>query len=145
MTGFIRGLFGAKANDKAERAVPEKKVAPKKESKAYFLEVTDARTMGNTEYMSTAKTVRRTFPKTAGQPEELELIQQISAMNRIVGGEAASSVGPAFSAVEVPSPEIAQEVKKLVENEVVTPVTERRKADSSMDMFRNMVREMKKK
>lgn len=141
MTGFIRGLFGSKPTDSVEeKAVPEKK-APAPKPEAFYLDMADARTMGNTEYMKTSKTVRRTFPKTLDQPEELELIQQVSAMDRIVEGETQSTmVSPFGSVVPEAAPEAAPEAPKAV-----APAEERRSADSSMDMFRSMARDIKKK
>jgi hypothetical protein len=146
MTGFISGLFGSNGKKKDEQAqAAPKQAATEKESNAFFLDMTDARTLGNTEYMKASKTVRRTFPKTAGQPEEMELIQQVSAMDRIVEGKVESTmvspIAPMTAQTEAPksAPQPA-----AAEKTVEPPTTERRKADSSMDMFRSMARDIKK-
>lgn len=137
MTGFIRGLFGSsKAQSSEVEAAPVKKVDRQpKESKEFFLDMNEARTYGNLEYMQTAKKVKRTFPKTASQPEELELVQEVSAMNQRIVAEGAEAA--AMSTTETPA---AQSSAVVSSNEAA----ERRKTDTSMDMFRSMAKQIRK-
>lgn len=137
MTGFIRGLFGSsKAQSSEVEAAPAKKVDRQpKESKEFFLDMNEARTYGNSEYMQTAKKVKRTFPKTASQPEELELVQEVSAMNQRIVAEGAEAA--AMPTTETP---VAQSPTVVSSNEAA----ERRKTDTSMDMFRSMAKQIRK-
>jgi hypothetical protein len=146
MTGFLSGFFGSNGKNKDEQAqAAPKKAAAQKESDAFFLDMTDARTLGDTEYMKASKTVRRTFPKTAGQPEEMELIQQVSAMDRIVEGKVESTmVSPIAPMTDSDAKPAPQPTAPAAEKATEPPTTERRKADSSMDMFRSMARDIKK-
>jgi hypothetical protein len=127
MTGFIRGLFGGKK----EKQQPAPK-APKNE-RAFYLSDDDAQTFGDIDYMRTSKTVKRTFAKKKGMSEEMESVRQISAMQKMnldESGKPRSTSNQTSSG----SPEVASEKPKL----------ERRQADSNLDMFRNMARDIKK-
>jgi len=141
MTGFIRGLFSkSKSSDEGTNSASveppkqEKKEKPArapKENSAFFLDSTEAQTYGNLEYMKASKKIRRTFPKTLDSPEEKEYIQELSAMGRVVPGEAK---------VEIVAPK--------PESESTTPIVDeaaqRRKAASDMDMFRKMAKDIRK-
>lgn len=129
MAGLF-GLFRKKNNN-----VSETTDTKGSNSKAYFLDPDDAKTLGDIEYMRSAKTVKRTFPGTATNGGEFEQVKQISAMDMqsVSGmnnvGNAASSNGTLSDATKARNEE--------VEN--------RRRTDSSMDMFRNMARDIKKR
>lgn len=127
MTGFIRGLFGGKK----EKQQPAPK-APKNE-RAFYLSDDDAQTFGDIDYMRTSKTVKRTFAKKKGMSEEMESVRQISAMQKMDLDE---SGRPKSTSTQTSSgsPEAASEKPKV----------ERRQADSNLDMFRNMARDIKK-
>ncbi|MER3432346.1 MAG: hypothetical protein C4288_02690 [Leptolyngbya sp. ERB_1_1] len=153
MTGFIRGLFSkSKSNEaskpapverpkkekverpkqeKVERLKKEKVARPPRESNAYFLESTEAQTYGNLEYMKASKKIRRTFPKTAGSPEAIEYIQELSAMGRVVPGQANVDI-------------IAPKVESQSTQSASDATTQRRKAGSDMDMFRKMAKDIRK-
>ncbi|HIK53688.1 MAG TPA: hypothetical protein IGS37_00665 [Synechococcales cyanobacterium M55_K2018_004] len=129
MAGLF-GLFRKKNNN-----VSETTDTKGSNSKAYFLDPDDAKTLGDIEYMRSAKTVKRTFPRTATNGGEFEQVKRISAMDMqsVSGmnnvGNAASSNGTLSDATKARNEE--------VEN--------RRRTDSSMDMFRNMARDIKKR
>ncbi|BAU12212.1 hypothetical protein LEP3755_27410 [Leptolyngbya sp. NIES-3755] len=146
MTGFIRGLFSkSKSTDEAtkpasveppkqekvERPKKEKAARPPKENSAFFLDATDAQTYGNLEYMKASKKTRRTFPKTVDNPEAREYIQELSAMGRVVPGQAK---------VEIVAPKSESESTTPIEN----AAAQRRKASSDMDMFRKMAKDIRK-
>ena len=135
MTGFIRGLFGGSNAQSGEAAPAPKKVDRQpKESKDFFLDMNEARTFGNLEYMQTAKKVKRTFPKTAGQPEEMEYVQEVSAMGRMIEGQKSVPVVSSTPIVET----------KETTSSTTNGSVDRRKADSSMDMFRKMAKDIRK-
>lgn len=151
MTGFIRGLFSKlKSNEtekpapverpkqekaesskkeKVERLKKEKVARPPRESNAYFLDSPEAQTYGNLEYMQTSRKTRRTFPKTAGSAESIEYIQELSAMGRVIPGQAAA-------------PKI--DIQPAQSDSTSDATTPRRKAGSDMDMFRKMAKDIRK-
>ncbi len=136
MTGFIRGLFGGNNN-------------PDQPKEAFFLSEDDAKTFGDIDYMRTSKTVKRTFAKKKGQTEELESVKSISAMGAKTMKEgdlpqpkkAASAASftststPTFSAPTQPA-----ETPKPASAPQPQDTTAKRTPDDSMDMFRNMAR-----
>lgn len=132
MTGFIRGIFGSK--DKGNN---EPSQAPTSES-AYFLDPDEAKTFGNIDYMRTPKTVKKTFPKGKVSGEYTKAVSATEEMD--------------FSGTTTPQP--VQKPRAAEPTPTAPPVqpkfTEekaeaRRKSDNSMDMFRNMARDIKKK
>jgi len=78
MTGFVKRLFGSKPKDVSVTS-PEKK--SQSSSSSYFLDEDSAKSLGDVDYMRTAKTVKHTFPKTAGSPKETEQIKLVSSMS----------------------------------------------------------------
>lgn len=127
MTGFIKQLFRSKPRTQ-EVIEPSKPVAPPSTNReaggAYFLDADDAKTFGNVEYMRSSRQIRHTFPKQA--------VGKDNASVKIVSATEAKR---------------ASELNSAAQTEQVVPTgsqSERRKADSSMDMFRNMARDIKK-
>lgn len=155
MVGFIKGIFSKKPAKETAQAAPESapkpapkpvEAAPKEKvvrqkpvrenaarAEAYFLDADQAQSLGNLEYMRMAKSVKRTFAKTVGNPDIKPLIQSVSATQRSVGASAAP-VNPNAGS-------FTPDTKVPTKDEAI----ERRRADSSMDMFRNMARDIKKK
>jgi len=138
MTGFIRGLFGRKDKQSASTQPQQKG--------AFFLSEDEAKTFGDIDYMRSNKVVRRTFAKKKGQAEEMESVRQISAMdmqsldekglpNQTSNGTSASTNGSSSTSSFQPS-------ASSNESEF-----QRRsaKTDTSMDMFRNMAKDIKKR
>ncbi len=120
MAGLF-GFFGGKSKD-AEAVNTDSS-----NGKSYYLNMDEAQSLGNVDYMRTAKKIRRTFPKTVNNPE-MELEKEVSAMNMSDGSSAGQSSTEGFSGAAATDPQI----------------TERRKSDSSLDMFRSMAKEMRK-
>ena len=142
MTGFLRGLFKGKDNSdsepKAEAPKPakQKPIPVQKNSSAFFLDANEAQTYGDLDYMRASKKVKRTFPKTVDQPEEMEFVQEVSATKRIV--ENGKQVTVPNSVVMLQNDQ--QPVLEVKKDEG----SDRRKSDSSMDIFRNMARDIRK-
>lgn len=147
MVAFIKGIFNPKKKSEevvvpqsdlapavVEKKVPEKKVREQavQQALAYFLDADEAQTYGNLEYMRTAKSVRRTFPKTASQPEELEITVQVSSTKSVIGKNGKLDLTDAIVLSQPPASQ-------------VDGAAERRRTDTSMDMFRSMARDIKKK
>lgn len=145
MTGFIGRLFGSKDNAdrneaKAEAPAPAKKERPAATptaKDAFFLDRDSASSMGDVEYMRAVKKVKRTYAKTVENPEHMEQVKEISAMNgKISGGSNASSNGSTSSS----EPQSTQQSSAPKIDEA----QQRRRTDTSMDMFRNMAKDIRK-
>ena len=120
MTGFIRGLFGNNNNQQGG---------------AFYLSEDEAKTMGDIDYMRSSKTIRHTFAKKKGETGEKASMKSVSAMdsNRL-NADGLRVTPPANTFGQNASTKPATEAKKV----------ERRSADSSMDMFRSMAKEIRK-
>ncbi len=123
MTGFIRGLFGGGKKPRTPK--------PTKDEKAFFLDENEAQTFGDIDYMRTSKMVKRTFARKKGQTEAVAIVRQVSAMDKADGRK---NDTPAQS--QQSQPGVAQSTESEQAN--------RRTADSNMEMFRNMARNIKK-
>ncbi len=125
MAGLF-GLFGNKTKYVDEPTAE----APQPKKGAFFLESDDAKSLGNAEFMRKPITIRRTFPKRPGGKGG-EIIQEISSMEKTRAGS--NGVVPQKSTAPKPQSSPA-----------ATANTERRRSDNSMDMFRQMARDIKK-
>ncbi len=162
MAGFF-GLFGSKTKYVDEPETNEGSTAP---SEDFFLSPDEAKSLGDLDYMRKPNTIRRTFPKTLSN-KTTERIKQVSSLQetKVSGNQVIQQAQKSISqpkttqftqpgAVNTPKPEVAQPTQPGAVNtpkpEVAQPTqsaaasTERRSADSSMDMFRNMAREIRK-
>ncbi|NJO78991.1 MAG: hypothetical protein HC827_11020 [Cyanobacteria bacterium RM1_2_2] len=137
MTGFIKKLFRSKSSAEQDSIEPTPKPAkppaPPRNSAAYFLDADDAKTFGNIDYMRSSKSVRRTFSKKK-IGEDNESIRVISSL-QVAKGQ--NSLSPVIN--PLPSQDSTNQT-----NGSGNKTSERRSADSSMDMFRNMAREIRK-
>lgn len=92
-----------------------------------FLDSSDARTLGDINYMTTPKRIKRTFAKTKSNPEGKSEVQFISALQKTVALD--KSVSISASKPQIPS--------------VSIPVnSNRRTRDRSLEPFRNMARQI---
>ncbi|MDJ0599469.1 MAG: hypothetical protein QNJ37_11580 [Crocosphaera sp.] len=120
----MAGFFGLFSGRKA-KFVDEPDTTPTQPQKkeAFFLDNDSAKTLGDTEFMRKPITIRRTFAKGG------ESVQEISSLEK----------------KKVGSNNIVSDNKETGSSQQTTSAkTERRKADNSMDMFRDMARSMKK-
>jgi hypothetical protein len=125
MTGFIRGLFNKKQADDIETPAPV--VTESEDANSFFLDADSAKTFGDIDYMRTPKSVRKTFPKKGDSKEGAEMEEVISSVEK---------VSESVSFVKKVEPQVSPSPK----------ASDRRpKTDSSMDMFRNMAKDIKKK
>lgn len=125
--GGLGGLFGSRKNnaDFAPAPEPARYVEPEEGANSYFLDADSAKTFGDIDYMRTSKAVRKTFPKVLGAKEGAELFESTSSVDN------ADSMAPAAKS-ETP------EIKPSQES------SDRRRRDTSMDMFRNMAKDIKR-
>ncbi len=115
------GLFGKK--DKKEESEN-----PEKTESSFFLDQDSAKTMGDIDYMRTPKAVRRTFPT--------------------VNGVKGADITSAFTSTE----KVEASKMETKNNQPSEPIAEstfepkkNTRVDSSMDMFLNMAKDIKKK
>ncbi|MFM7449552.1 MAG: hypothetical protein ACKO24_13265 [Leptolyngbyaceae cyanobacterium] len=140
MIKLVKSLFGSRQGDEGTVREQESKPAPvmgasvqrsqtQAASGAFFLEPDAAKTLGDLNYMRTKKTIRRTFPKTASAPNVKAITTTISSDVKETGARADQA---AASVVQASASANVQEA------------TTRRQADSGMDMFRSMAKQMRK-
>ena len=119
----IGGLFRSKSQPQASQPREVQSESPQQNG-AYFLTADDAITFGNVEYMRSSTSTRRTFPK-AKLGKDNAYVQSVSSLKK----------------ADLKAQAIAEERLSTLSEQ---PKTERRRADSSLDQFRNMARDMKK-
>lgn len=127
MAGLF-GLFGKKAKyiEEIDPNAPSEQPVKKE---AFFLETDDAKSLGNAEYMRTPVKIKRSFAKIMGS-KGAEIVKEVSAMESKkiqANGQPASTPKPTSSEV-APTPEN----------------NDRRSGDNSLDMFRQMAKDLKK-
>ena len=128
MTGFFKGLFGSKSKSEDTTV----RSSQSDSSGSYYLDSDSAKSLGNLDYMRSVKTIRRTFPKVEGdKKEEVEKIKKVSSMSQSEGNGIAS-----------PSDSTNSPTPTNSNNPQIT--TERRKNDTSMDIFRTMAKDIKR-
>ncbi len=135
MVGFIKNLFGSKNNNGEQ--------LPRQKQKAFFLDPDEAKTYGDIEYMRKPNTVRRSFPKSLGNPEGGEQIEEVSALEKKSLSKPKKSNQQTNNQAAASSQSMAQE-GQVYSAQDDPQIEERRKSDSSLDMFRNMARDIKK-
>ncbi|NER00617.1 MAG: hypothetical protein F6K30_28640 [Cyanothece sp. SIO2G6] len=116
---------------------------------AFFLEPDDAKTFGDIDYMRKSKTIERTFPRGKAQ------VSQISSSTYKKVSETAipNSSSTTSSSASQPS-YMSQSQKSSFQPSSFTPPTPsfnqsqpavKRSDDSSIDMFRKMAKDIKKR
>ena len=139
MAGFF-GLFGGN-KDKT----PQSK-------EAFFLSEDDAKTFGNIDFMRKEVVVRRTFAKKKGQAEEMESVKSISSSTSKAVGEAVKPPTASFGVSSFSAPAPAPKPAAAPTSEEAAPEAApapsapvaRRVPDTSMDMFRDMAKKMRR-
>lgn len=143
MAGFIRNLFskfGKKAPAESQAIAqppPQPKPSPARRQSAqssegtnsgpdFFLEFDTARTLGDFDYMKTAKTVKHTFPKGPAQVQSIssEVARKLSNLGKT--GITTPAPFSSNSARPVPPP-------------IAAPT---RRRDPGMDVFRSMAKQL---
>ena len=79
---FDRLLKSGSKND-GEQGLPKDRA--KEKAEAFFLDSDASSSYGNVDYMREAKTIRRTFPGTADNPGNKELVTKVDAMDVTIG------------------------------------------------------------
>jgi hypothetical protein len=115
------GLFGKKKKSGNEDS-------ENKES-SYFLDQDSAKTFGDIDYMRTPKAVRKTFPTVNGV-KGADMFVAFTATEKVENAETQAKMDQAAEAA----------VQSTVEPKQINV-----RVDSSMDMFLNMAKDIKKK
>ncbi|MEL6929388.1 MAG: hypothetical protein AAFO95_12230 [Cyanobacteria bacterium J06600_6] len=143
--------------------------------KDFFLSPDDAMTMGDIEYMRTSKRTRRTFPKTLSNKEGFAIENEVSSVRdnnnkapkvnkneqnaaantflnttpstmsqpSMTGGSAVPQAQPVQASESAPAAPAAPAPQTF---DAPKPSAEKRRpADDSMDMFRNMAKNIKRR
>lgn len=113
------GLFGKK--DKSGNS--------NESESSYFLDEDSAKTFGNIDYMRTPKAVKKTFPTVNGV-KGAEVVEIISATEKFEGSE-----------LEVSNSKASESAPKST----FEPKPTNTRVDSSMDIFLNMAKNIKKR
>ena len=134
--------------------------------KDFFLSPDDAQTLGDINYMRKVKRVRRTFPKTLKNQDGFESVTEVSSVedrsnlyqdNRNTNASGSSNTfstptysfqpqpAPAPAPAPAPQPESNVSASSAKPVNVEPPKAPERRPDNSMDMFRNMARNIRKK
>ncbi|NJK49766.1 hypothetical protein HC931_17935 [Candidatus Gracilibacteria bacterium] len=124
MAGFF-GLFGNKSKY-LDEVTEQDRNQPNQKGEAYFLDADEAKSFGNIEFMRKPNKIRRTFPKIGESIKEISSIKKNSSNGNGIAPTTTSSNGTKPATPANPSQ------------------NERRSSDDSMDMFRQMARDIKK-
>lgn len=103
-------------------------------NKDFFLSSDDAQTLGDINYMKRSVRVRHTFPKTLKNPNGFAVEKEVS-----------SSDGRSLDSFSSPTIEPTQNTNSNFTSEPIKNTPKKRPQGSSMDMFRNMARNIGKK
>jgi len=147
MTGFIRGLFGGGNKNKQ---------SSQSNKQAFYLEPDEAKTLGDIDYMRQAKLIKRTYAKKQGETEEKAIVTQVSALNvsqveesktssSSAGGFGQTSGGlgqsSSFGQTSGGFGQAGGFGNPSLGRDTVLP----RRNDTSMDMFRKMAKDVRKR
>jgi hypothetical protein len=140
MAGLF-GLFGGNKNPDG---------TPKQKKESYFLDSDSAKTFGDIDYMRTSKTVKHKFPKTFSNKGEFEQSASISAMDMAKDSETPITPSLENGSTAQWQPAAMNGMSNNGSNRTnfssaSSSKEEARKADSNMDIFRNMARDMRKR
>lgn len=115
-------------------------------NKDFFLSPDDAQTLGNINYMRKSVRVRHTFPKTLKNPNGFAIEKEVSSSDdRTVdnfNNNFSTASNTSFSTPSIPT---VQNTSNSAIDKPVNPTPKKRPQGTSMDMFRNMARNIGKK
>lgn len=137
MVGFIKNLFGSKSEDNDSGEQPKRK-----RQKAFYLDPDEAKTYGDIDYMRQPNQTRKSFPKTLNNPEGGEIVEEVSALDKKSLSKPNQNQKNASQQSQFTDPVIDE--SELYSAKDDPTVQKRRESDSSLDMFRNMARDIKK-
>lgn len=155
MVGFIKGIFGAKQAADTEPAQPLEAAPklPKPKPQAFYLDSSDAKTLGDIDYMQAAREIKRSFPKTLNGevPRTTSIVSSI-ARSLAQKEQALQSQRPQATVTSLQQATFAPQTPtvsgwttpKADSVPKVKDPKERRRNDTNLDMFRTMARDIQK-
>ena len=119
-------------------------------NKDFFLSPDDAQTLGDINYMRKSVRVRHTFPKTLKNPNGFAVEKEVSSSeDRVVDGfntgASETTFSSTFSSPTVQTTPTVDSSSDSSNSESVVATPKKRPQGTSMDMFRNMARNIGKK
>jgi hypothetical protein len=100
-------------------------------AESFFLDPDEAKSMGDIDYMRTARKVRKTFPGTKAWGNAFEQEVEVSATKMVNGNNSNGQNS------------VSSELFQAAEEQKDTGAV-RRKAAADLDMFRNMAKDIRK-
>ena len=137
MVGFIKNIFGSKNDNNGEQQ-------PRQKQQAFYLDPDEAKTYGDIDYMRQPTKTRKSFPKSVGNPEGGEIIEEVSALEKKSLSKKQSKKKSNQSSSTSVTPSESTQEGKIYSAKDDPEIQKRRQSDSSMDMFRNMAKDIKK-
>jgi len=134
MLRFLRRLFRFNSNNNQQQ------------EKSFFLDPDEAKTYGDIDFMRTSIRMKKSFPKTLSNPQGQELVEEVSALEK----KEISEVNPAGegnntnSGAQISSQQTTPRPSNF-STQQNPQFRGSRQSDSSMDRFRDMARDIKKK
>lgn len=114
----------------------------------FFLSPDEAQTLGNINYMRKRVKVKRSFPKTQKNQSSFEIEKEIASLDdkfSSFNGNGNTASTNNFVPTSVSQSDYIPSTKGVTEEQKRQDVEERRREDTSLDMFRNLARSIKKK
>lgn len=105
----------------------------------FFLSPDDSMTMGDIDFMRTSKRTRRTFPKTLKNKDGFAIENEVSSMEDRSNLYKDDNSNGNNTAVTTPAPTFQSQPAPAQQSAAPS-----RKADTSMDMFRNMAKKIRR-
>jgi hypothetical protein len=150
MAGLF-GLFGGGKKGGGKKGDgKEVDTAAKKKQTAYYLDADSAKTLGDIDYMRSTKVIKHKFPKTLSNQAEFERVESVSAMGKMKDNGVTPPPTPVLENGSTAQwqPTATNNGNASMNNATSNGTStndNRRKADSNMDMFRDMAREIRKR
>lgn len=137
MTGFIKRWFGSKSQNGEKPSSPQPS-QPKpqqqrqpKAGDAFFLDPDEAKTLGDIDYMRTARVIKHTF--LGGKIVSVEKVSSLEA----------TKLDPSGQDIAAPEAEPSEPAAPSAESSQTS--VDRRRNNSDLDPFRSMARDLNKK
>ncbi len=100
-------------------------------AESFFLDADDAKSLGDIDYMRTARKVKKSFPKTSAWGDAFETESEVSASTKLNGNGKQDS-------------KTSADMFQVYSDEPKADVSVRRQASTDLDMFRKMAKDVRK-
>ncbi|NEO38375.1 MAG: hypothetical protein F6J90_19365 [Moorea sp. SIOASIH] len=138
--GLFGNLFSSQTKYVDEDSQDMAQSIEANQSQEYFLDTDQAKTMGNIDYMRSSVKVKKSFPKTKTAILSGEVVEQISATDKVTLSQNETPMATSEPASQ--SGATSQSAATSGQNGQVS--SQRRRPDSSMDQFRKMAQDLRK-